>query len=301
MKERKLTKKEQDFIKNFSENRDIISQFLVKDKQIKKSKNNKPYLELTLQDKTGEIKGRMFTNHSYREHEKIETNKIWNIVGKVQEFPVQSGRYNILIDEIHPSKKFDEKDFIRTVKNYSAHITYLFKTISEIKNPYLKEILDSFFKNSELKNKFLSAPAAKIHHHNYKGGLLVHTNEVVEICKTIAKLYNDIDGDLLITGAILHDIGKIETYSYETNDIDIKYEGRMLDHLFIGANMLETNMKKINAPKTLKIKLIHLILSHHGKTELGWGSTVDPKIPEAIALHQADDMSAKITSSLEKQ
>ena len=73
----------------------------------------------------------------------------------------------------------------------------------------------------------------------------------------------------------------------------------MLDHIFIGANMLETVVEKIDTPKTLRIQLIHMILSHHGKTELGWGSTVDPKIPEAIALHHADDISAKITDSLE--
>ena len=81
----------------------------------------------------------------------------------------------------------------------------------------------------------------------------------------------------------------------------MKYEGIMLDHLFIGANMIENRIKKIDAPKKLKIQLIHMILSHHGDTSLGWGSAVSPKTPEALALHHADDMSAKITSSLENK
>lgn len=295
-----MPKKEEDYIKKFSGDRDITSQFLIKNKEIKTGHTNKKYLELTLQDKTGTIKARMFKNRPYKIYEKIELNTVWNIIGKIQEFPKYSGRHNILISDLNPAKKYDKENFIQKAENYASHVDYLFDTIDSIKNPYLKEVLDSFFKNDTFKNSFLTAPAAKIHHHNYKGGLLIHTNEVIEICKTVSNIYKNIDYDLLITGAILHDIGKIETYDYETEQIEIKVEGRLIDHLFIGANMLENHLKHLNIPKDLKIKLIHMILSHHGDTSLGWGSTVNPKIPEAIALHHADDMSAKITSSLEK-
>ncbi len=293
-------KREEDFIKNFSQDREIISQFLIIHKEIRKTKNNKPYLELTLQDKTGQIKGRMFSNKTYKESEKIEINKVWNINGKVQEFPQYSGNYNILIKNINPSNKYNEEDFIKILEDYDKHVEYLYNTINEIEDKNLKKVLDSFFSDVEFEEKFLNAPAAKIHHHNYKSGLLVHTNEVIKICKTISQIYEDIDKDLLLTGAILHDIGKTETYSYIDDDIDIKYEGYMLDHLYVGANMLDNKLKNIDIPDILKIQLIHLILSHHGETSLGWGSTVDPKIPEAIALHYADDMSAKITGSLKK-
>ncbi len=294
-----MSKKEEDFIKEFNETRPITSQFLVKDKQIKRTKNNKPYLELVLQDKTGQIIGRMFDRKAYNHYDKIELNKVYNIVGKIQEFPQYSKKYNILIDRILISKKYNEEDFVRKLENQDTHIKYLTESINDIEDPELKLVLKSVFEDKEIFNKFIQAPAAKKHHHNYKGGLLVHTNEVIEICKTIANIYENINKDLLIAGAILHDLGKIETYDYETEMIEIKQEGIMLEHLFIGGCIIKEKMNNLNISDNTRISLIHLILSHHGKVDLGWGSSVDPKTPEAVALHQADDMSAKITKYLE--
>lgn len=300
MKEMKLSKKEKDFIKKFNESRKIISQFLVIEKDIKRAKTNKPYLELLLQDKTGQILGRMFNKNVYHEFDNVEENKIYNIVGKIQEFPANSNKYNILIERIIPAKRFEESDFIIQIENQDSHIEYLINTISEIEDKELKLVITSLFDNEEFFDKFITAPAAKRHHHNYKGGLLVHTNEVIEICKTIATIYEDINQDLLITGAILHDIGKIESYDYETEKIEMTTEGVMLEHLFIGGCMIKEHMNDLNISEKTKIDLLHLILSHHGDVELGWGSSVNPRTPEAIALHQADDMSAKITKSLER-
>lgn len=293
-------KKENDFINQFCENREITSQFLITEKQIRRSKLNKPYLELTLQDKTGTIKGRMFSRKCRKMYESFNENQVVNITGKIQEYPEDSGNFNILIDSIFPSKKYENKDFIQSAANYSENIDYLKKTVESIKNPELKKVLESFFNDAEFYNSFIIAPAAKIHHHNYKGGLVVHTNEVVKICKALCEIYLSLDCELLITGALLHDIGKVKTYTYNSNLIEINYEGRMLDHLYMGANMLDERLKTLSIDEELKVKLIHMILSHHGETSLGWGSTVDPKIPEAIVLHYADDISAKLTKSLKK-
>ena len=294
-----MPKKEKDYIKQFNESRKIISQFLVKEKSVKRTKNNKPYLELVLQDKTGQIKGRMFNKKANNEFEKIEENTVYNIVGKIQEFPANSNKYNILIDRIIISKKFNDDDFIRKIENQDSHMNYLLETIKDIQDSEIKTVLTSLFADKTFVEKFVNAPAAKRYHHNYKGGLLVHTNEVVEICKSISNIYEDINRDLLLAGAILHDIGKIETYDYESDEIDMNYEGVMLEHLFIGGCIIKEHMNSLNISKKTKTDLIHLILSHHGNVELGWGSSVDPKTPEAIALHQADDMSAKITRALE--
>ncbi|MBQ6219619.1 MAG: HD domain-containing protein [Methanosphaera sp.] len=294
-----MPKKEKDYIKKFDKTRRIISQFLVKEKTVKRTKNNKPYLELVLQDKTGQIKGRMFNKKANNEFDKIEENTVYNIVGKIQEFPVNSNKYNILIDRIILAKKYNEEEFIRKIENQDSHLNYILETINEIKDHEIKSVLTSLFNDKEFLEKFITAPAAKRYHHNYKGGLLVHTNEVIEICKTISSIYEEINRDLLIAGAILHDIGKIESYDYKTDEIDMNYEGMMLEHLFIGGCLLKEKMNYLNISKETKTQLLHLILSHHGKVELGWGSSVDPKTPEAIALHQADDMSAKITQALE--
>lgn len=294
-----MTKKEKDYIKKLNENRKIISQFLIIEKTIKKTQNNKPFLELILQDKTGQIIGRMFNKNVYNECEKIEEGKIYNIVGKVQEFPINSKKYNILVERIILAKKFNEEDFKIQIENQDSHIEYLINTIHEIEDKELKSILTSLFQDNELFDKFITAPAAKRYHHNYKGGLLVHTNEVVEICKTISNIYEDINRDLLISGAILHDIGKIDTYDYRTERIEMNDKGVLLDHIFIGACIIKEKMNTLKISEKTKIDLIHLILSHHGNVDLGWGSSVNPKIPEAIALHHADDMSAKISKSLD--
>jgi 3'-5' exoribonuclease len=293
-----LSKKENDYIKKFNETRKIISQFLVIEKSIKKTKSNKPYLELLLQDKTGQIIGRMFNKKANNTFDKIEENHVYNIVGKVQEFPANSNRYNILIERIVLAKEYNEDDFILQIENQDSHIEYLINTIQEIENKELQLILSTIFEDEAFFEKFITAPAAKKHHHNYKGGLLVHTNEVVEICKTIANIYEDIDKDLLLTGAILHDIGKVETYDYSSEIIEINYNGYMLEHLFISGCIVEKHLNSLEISEKLKVKLLHLIISHHGKVELGWSSSIDPKTPEAIALHHADDMSAKITKSL---
>lgn len=294
-----MTKKENDYVKKINSERKIISQFLIKDKIIKYSKNNAPYLQVTLQDKTGQIIGRMFKNKARAEHDKIETNTVYNIVGKIQEFPSNSGKYNILIDIINPTRNYDEKEFILQLKNREKHEKYLHDTINNIKNTELKEILKKIFNDKEIYGKFITAPAAKKHHHNYLGGLLEHTNEVIAICKSLKDIYEEIDEDLLITGAILHDIGKIYTYNYTYTEIEINYEGTMLDHIFLGSNLVKEKMNTLNISSKTKIDLLHLILSHHGELSLGWGSTVDPKKVEAIALHHADDMSAKINKSLQ--
>lgn len=296
-----MVKKEEDYIEKFDKPREIVSQFLITTKEIKKTKNNKPYLELTLQDKTGSIIARMFSNNCRKKYDKIEVNHVHNIVGNIQEFPTNSGKYNILIDDIRISKKYDENDFKRQAKEYEKHVEFFFNMQKEIKNPQLQRLVSAIFSNESIREKFITSPAAKIHHHNYKGGLLVHTNEVISICDNLSKIYEQIDRDLLLTGAILHDIGKIETYELnENNVISINDKGILMDHIYIGASLIEQFCTKLSIDEQIKTKLIHMILSHHGSKKLGWGSAIDPKTPEALLLHHADDISAKITDFLEK-
>ncbi len=294
-------KKTEDYIENFTENRKIISQFLVIDKQLKKSLTNKTYVELTLQDKTGYIKARMFSKHAHKEYEDIEKQQVYNIVGKIQEFPENTKKFNILLNSVRKANNYDIDEFIKDDSQLELAKNYLKDTIETIEDTDLKLILEEFFKNEEFLEIFTNSPAAKIHHHNYSGGLLIHTIEVVKICENLCNIYEKLDHDLLITGALLHDIGKIETYETKIENIQIKFVGYMLDHIYIGANMVDNVASEIGVDDDTRIKLIHMILSHHGETSLGWGSTVDPKIPEALALHYADDISAKITSSLENK
>ncbi|MDO5850955.1 MAG: HD domain-containing protein [Methanobacteriaceae archaeon] len=294
-----MTKEDEDFIKNFHKNRDLNAQFSINNKEIKKSINGKDYIEFTLSDKSGEIKGRMFPKNIQEIYNAVQTGEVITTIGKIQEFPKDSGKYNIIIKKIYPIKTYDEEDFVRKLPNKDEKIEEIEKLIETIDDVELRQLIDAIF-DEETLNKFYNAPAAKFHHHNYIGGLLEHTLEVMVICQAISKLYPQIDRNILITGALLHDIGKIEIYSYDNAKIDINQKGQLLEHLYISAQLIEEKSKEINLSDEKRLHLIHMALSHHGDKDLGWGSAADPKTVEAVALHQADDLSAKIRNNIQE-
>jgi 3'-5' exoribonuclease len=127
---------------------------------------------------------------------------------------------------------------------------------------------------------------------------LDHTVEVLRLCKTTTELFPDLDWELLYTGVLLHDIGKMKTYTYGNGIIGYSYEGNMLDHIYLSCEMVEEKLNSLETPRELALKILHMILSHHGDVSLGWGSSVDPKTPEALALHYADNLDAKVKKSL---
>lgn len=171
-----------------------------------------------------------------------------------------------------------------------------------MKNPHLQNILNSLFKDISFKNKFFDCPGAKARgHHGYYGGLLEHTEGVLTLCESVCKIYPELDKDLLLASAILHDIGKLKFYDYDPLIIEYSKEGKLIGSIILTYNMIiEKIMELGDVPDDLSIKLLHVILSHHGKILNGWGSPVDPQIPEAVALHYADDLDAKVKASFEK-
>ena len=147
----------------------------------------------------------------------------------------------------------------------------------------------------DLKEKFRDAYCASKVHHDYKGGLMDHTKEVVDLCFSISNIYyDDIDMDLLISGAILHDIGKIFTYEEVSGGkADKTYIGELEEHLYVGAELINEYRDKVETKLDLSL-LKHMILSHHGKRE--WGSPVTPRTREAYILHQCDLLSARMVT-----
>ncbi|MFQ5810298.1 MAG: 3'-5' exoribonuclease YhaM family protein, partial [Armatimonadota bacterium] len=139
---------------------------------------------------------------------------------------------------------------------------------------------------------FSQAPAAKRLHHNYIGGLIEHVSEVMRICDRVCEVHPQLDRDLLLTAAMLHDIGKMSELRYDT-DIDYTDEGRLIGHVLMGDRMVQDAMDRADGfPEQLRMLLRHIILSHHGHRE--WGAPIEPMMAEAIALHYADIMDAKI-------
>jgi 3'-5' exoribonuclease len=192
------------------------------------------------------------------------------------------------------SGEYTLDDFVvRTNRDIEVLWNEIIETKDSLHNKHLKSLLNAFFNDKVFVRGFKKAPAAIIIHHACVGGLLEHTWEVLRYCKTAAIVHPSLDKSLLFTGAILHDIGKIE--EYKVSMIIKQYEkGFLIGHTFIGTELI---LKKISAmpnfPPLLKDKLIHMILSHSGKEEYGAGQ--EPKLPEAAALHYADEMGAKIT------
>lgn len=143
---------------------------------------------------------------------------------------------------------------------------------------------------------FRSAPAAREHHHAYPGGLLDHTVEVVELCLKASCLYPELDLDLLLAGALLHDVGKVDEYAFSPSGVVRTPAGELLGHVFVGASRVASLCAEAGVVGEPAMKLVHLVLSHHGRRE--WGSPVEPAIPEAVLLHQADLLSARAAAAV---
>lgn len=297
-----MPKKEEDFIKNLNVSRDITSKFAVSDKTIRTSANGNSYLDVTLTDKTGQFDGRIFKDVE-EIYESINLGRICEISGRINEFPRDSGRYNLVINSIVELEegKYDGQDFERISENdVTESLKIIHSIIDNIKNQDLKNLLNSFFSDENFVAQFCQAPAAIVHHHNYIGGLLDHTVGVLKICKTTVDVFPDINEDMLYTGVLVHDLGKMKTYTYDNGIIGFSFEGELLDHIYISCEMVKEKMDELEIPSELSIQILHMILSHHGKVELGWGSSVDPKTPEALALHHADNLDAQVKKSLQR-
>ena len=292
-----MSKKDEDFIENLKLTRDISSEFAVAEKIIRTSAKGRKYLDITLTDRTGQIDGRMFPSDVESVHDSINLGSVCNVIGRISEFPLGSGKFNMVInviDELKEDEYFIE-DFVMASENNSDDLVVeIGRAIKEMKDIQLKRLLKAFFCDNNFTKQFYNAPAAVVHHHNYMGGLLDHTVEILKICRTMCKIFPDLNQDLLFCGVLLHDIGKIKTYTYGTGPIGFSEEGELLDHVYISCEMVKEKMISLETPEELSNQILHMILSHHGHISYGWGSSVDPKTPEALTLHYADNMDAKV-------
>lgn len=297
-------KREEDLVMNLDSQRSINTAFAVMHKTLRTASSGRHYLALSLSDKSGSMDGRMFPDSQVENiFNSIPTGTICQVEGAVNEFPPGSGKMNIVIYSLQElcEEEYQLEDFIATSPHdRDEQVGEIRTVIRDMENPELKSLLRSFFCDQEFTKEYYQAPAAMIHHHNYLGGLLDHSVEVLLICKSLCELFPQLDRDLLLTGALLHDVGKIRTYQYHQVKIEMSPDNVLLDHLYLSADMVQDRMKSLNLPEELSQRVLHLILSHHGKVSLGWGSSVNPKLPEAVALHHADNLDARVKEMLQK-
>lgn len=216
------------------------------------------------------------------------------------QFSFYQGKPQIASNEQHRIKvlekgQYSEGDFIkRTKKDIEDLYLKLKGHINKVKDSKLKILLENIF-TQEIGEKFKKHPAAISIHHNWVGGLLEHTLEVVKYCELSKELFPSLNLDLLITGALLHDIGKLEEMEMTTR-IKGTNKGMLSGHIVLGSILVSKKMDEIGLEEELKNKILHLILSHHGKEE--YGSPKQPMFPEALALYYADEASSKIAEIL---
>jgi 3'-5' exoribonuclease len=245
---------------------------------------NRPgyYLAFILKDRTGAIDGRVWEDAERVDHEISERDvvRVRGIVELYQQLP----QVRIASIERVPEGEYDWSDLVpRTERDIDALWQKVTGAIESVQNPYLLSLLRSFFDDPEFADAFKNAPASIYLHHNWVGGLIEHICSVLDLAEAICQNYPELDRDLLITGVLLHDVGKVREYSWQA-DIDRTDEGRLLGHLILGDEMIAERIKQIpNFPHELAMRIRHMLISHHGVGE--WGSPRPPMTLEAAALH----------------
>ena len=283
----------------------ITEFFVVRNIELKTKKDGGAYLVLDLGKKSGRIQG-VFWGDAKKIHGDIEIGNIVKVKGLVSEYRNQLQLSVERIRKAGSDDHVDIKEFIpSTTADTEKLMNLLEQKIKSLGTQPLQDLLEYIFSDTDRAERFSHCPGGKLWHHARLGGLLEHTMSVVEICETMARLYSSIDRDLLITGAILHDIGKLDEYGTEQGFIDFTDEGRLWGHISIGAQQVRTFIEEIendkerdvSFPHALKMHLIHLILSHQG--ELEHGSPVLPATLEAMVLYYADEMDSKANALLQ--
>lgn len=281
------------FISEIKPSQDVASLFVAADKQLRTARNGNPYLSLKLSDKTGDIPGRMWEKAA-------ETSALFrsgDIIFVRGRSELYQEKLQLNITEILPVPPggSDPSDFL-PVCPFDRDVLFeqLQKLLSNISESNLRRLCAGFLADASLMARFRICPAAKSMHHAYIGGLLEHTVSVITLLYRICNHYPDLDRDLLLTGAFLHDIGKIEEFVYETH-IGYSDAGRLVGHMVLGTQMLEEKIQAIEGfPAETALLIKHLILSHHGEAQ--FGAVKLPASKEAIALHFADDLDAKMNA-----
>lgn len=281
------------FITDIQPNQDVSSVFIVSDKQLRTARNGTQFLTLKLVDKTGEVTGRIWEG-ACELADAIPSRGVVAVRARSElyrdELQLQVREISVIsVDQVDPA------DFLPVCPT-DPELLYaqLKKLAASVKRRSLHQLLRSILGDHKLMGLFMRAPAAKSMHHAYIGGLLEHSVSVGKLVTRICEHYPDLDRDLLIAGAILHDIGKVHEFVYDLS-IDYSNAGRLLGHMILGVEIMEEKTKALKSfPDEDALLLKHLILSHHGEAE--FGAVKLPMTREAFVLHFADDLDAKMNN-----
>jgi 3'-5' exoribonuclease len=285
------------FIKDFQPGMTVENEiFHLAEKDLRSSTNGSLYMSLLLSDRTGTVNARLWqaTEGLYKS---LPQDGFVQVKGRTENY---KGVIQFIIDAIRPLDEqtpIHVEDFLPvTDKDIDQMYRRVLEILRSIKNKSLLFLIKQFVEDKPLVERFKKAPAAINMHHAYLGGLLEHTLNVMELAVLLAPRYEEINGDLLITGAFLHDIGKTRELAW---DVSLKYTdpGQLLGHLVMGTMMVEEKAAALADigepfPTDLLQMLQHMIVSHHGEYE--YGAAKLPMTAEALVLHHLDNLDAKM-------
>ena len=289
------------FVQGLKEGDRFEDLFLIKNVKQGETRAGKPYLVVTVMDRSGEVSGPVWDNVPALQKICV-AGEVVQLSGSVQSY---RDTLQLRIDGITqvPQQEVDLGHFYpaspRNIEQMASELQGLVQSVS---NPFLKKLLNYFFKKSDCWRQFQEAPAAKGIHHAYIGGLLEHSLSVAQVADFLARHYAGIDRSLLMAGALLHDIGKLQELRMESGLVEYTVKGRLKGHLVIGSEMVAQAAGTIHDfPEELLEQLQHLVLSHHGRQE--FGSPAVPMTVEAFMLSFLDDLDAKmnITEQLRRK
>ncbi|MDK2970874.1 MAG: 3-5 exoribonuclease [Candidatus Sumerlaeota bacterium] len=277
----------------------VDSSYLLASLEMRAKKNGDPYFFMTLADATGSVQGVMWENHADFVAGLIRAEDYIRVEGHTADY---KGNLQLTVRRVEAIQEgqIDYSEFVAVSPRPREEMEReLDGLIARVGNPECKRLLERFFTHARFRELFCTAPAAARIHQAYIGGLLEHTLNVMKNALQMAPQYEPVDYDLLITGGLLHDIGKIREFDWK-RAITYSDEGRLLGHITIGASMVDSAIRQMQRdpassfPEHYRLHILHLILSHHGKLE--YGSPILPKSREALLLHYADYADAYLTS-----
>ncbi len=267
---------------------------LVREASLATARNGKSYLRATLADRTGDISAIQF-DVAENCLDAFPSGGYVRVRGTAESY---KGRVNLKLQAARPAEdsEIDPADFeVVTERDMKVLKKDLTKLVRSVKEPDLARLLAGFFDEKAWRKRFERAPGATSFHHACVGGLMEHTLDVASAADAIADGNARLRRDLLVAGALLHDIGKMDELSSDAG-FDRTDAGNFIGHITIGALSLDAKLKELGSfPEVLRLEIIHLLLSHHGQKE--WGSPVLPATPEALALHHLDNLDAKVQAA----
>ncbi len=286
------------FISQMGERETVDEVFLVADKQLRTNRQGNFYLQMRLSDRTGSVTAMMW-NANDKIYSSFENGDYVRVQGTTQFYNGALQMIASRVDRV-TAREVDETDFVTlNVTEIDRLAARLAEMLRSMRSYPLRNLAECFLMDEAFMSAFATAPAGIKNHHAYRGGLLEHVISLMGLVSIVAPHYPDLDADLLLMGAFLHDAGKIRELVYE-RDLSYSDEGQLLGHLVIAVGMLDDKAREAEKlsgepfPKELLLRLKHMIVSHHGEYEFG-----SPKLPmtlEAIALHYLDNLDAKMHS-----